>query len=105
MGGQRQRNRRVLVVRVEAQTLPAVTQAVRESRAQGVGGTGGAVVVVSSRLQLIQRHRGDGGPVHGEGVAGIAGEMRERVRPHHRAHVHLRTILLTAVILQRREED
>lgn len=107
--GQRQRDGRVLVVGVEAQALPSVTHVVCESRAEGVRGTGGAVVVVRTRVQLIQRDGADSRAVHGEGVAGIARKVRERVRSHHGAHVHLRIILLTAVILQRgdkmRERD
>lgn len=53
-----------------------------------------------THVQLIQRDGADGRAVHGEGVAGVAREVRERVRRHRWAHVHLRTILLTAVILQ-----
>ncbi len=98
---QRKRDRRVLVVGVEAQPLPSVTHVVCKSRAEGVRGTGGAVVMVRPRVQLIQRDGGDSRAVHGEGVAGVAGKMRERVRSHHGAHVHLRIILLTAVILHR----
>lgn len=85
---------------MEAQPLPAVAHVVRESGADGVRRAGGAVIVVSAGVELIQRDGRDGRAVHGEGVAGVAGEVRERVRSHHRAHVHLRTILPTAVILQ-----
>lgn len=53
-----------------------------------------------THVQLVQRDRADGRAVHGEGVAGVAREVRERVCCHRRARVHLRTILLTAVILQ-----
>lgn len=101
VGTQRERDRRVLVVGVEAQPLPSVTHVVCESRAEGVRRAGGAVVVVRTHVQLIQRDGGDGRAVHGERVTGIAGKVRERVRSHHGAHVHLRIILLTAVILQR----
>lgn len=59
------------------------------------------MVVVRTRVQLIQGDGADSRAVHGESIAGIAGKMRERVRSHRWAHVHLRTILLTAVILQR----
>lgn len=103
---QRERDRRVLVVGVEAQTLPSVAHVVCRSRAEGVrGGTGGAVVVVRTRVQLIQRDGADSRSVHGEGVAGIAGKVRERVGSGHGAHVHLRIILLTAVILQRVDKE
>lgn len=105
VGRQRQGDGRVLVVGVEAQPLPAVAHVVCESRAEGVRGTGGAVVVVGTRVQLIQRDGGDSRAVHGEGVAGIAGKVRQRVRPHHGAHVHLRIILLTAVILQEVDKE
>lgn len=103
VGRQWKRHRRVLVVGVEAQPFPSVTHIVCESRTEGVRGTRGAVVVVRTRVQLIQRNRADSCAVHGEGVAGVAGKVRERVRSRHRAHVHLRIILLTAVILRRRE--
>lgn len=63
------------------------------------------MVVVRTGVQLIQRDRDDGCAVHGKGVAGIARKVRERVRSHHGAHVHLRIILLTAVILQRVDEE
>lgn len=101
VGRQRESDRRVLVVGVETQPLPSVTHVVCESRAVGVRRTGGAVVVVRTRVQLVQGDGADSRAVHGEGVAGIAGKVRERVRSHRGAHVHLRTILLTAVILQR----
>lgn len=100
VGRQRKSNRWVLVVGVETQPLPPVTHVVCKSRAAGVRGTGGAVVVVRTRVQLIQRNRADSRAVHGEGIAGIAGEVRERVRTCSGTHVPLRTILLTAVILQ-----
>lgn len=58
------------------------------------------MAVVRARVQLIQRDRCDGRPIHGERIAGVAGEVREGVGSHHGAHVHLRIILLTAVILQ-----
>lgn len=103
---QGERNRRVLVVGMEAQPLPSVKHLVCESlRAAGVRRTGGAVVVVSACFQLIQRDGGDGSAVIGEGVASVAGKVRERVRSHHRALVHLRFILLTAVILQIDKKD
>lgn len=101
VGGQRERGRRVLIVGVEAEPLPSVTHVVCESRADGVRRTAGAVVEVRACVQLVQGDRGDRSAVHGESVAGVAGEVRERVRSHHGAHVHLRIILLTAVILQR----
>ena len=102
---QREGDRRVLVVGVEAQPLPSVAHVVCESRAEGVRRTGGAMVVVRTRVQLIQRDGADSRAVHGEGVAGVARKMRERVRSHHGAHVHLRIILLTAVVLQRVDKE
>lgn len=100
------RGGRVLVVGVEAQPLAAVEHGVRESvGAAGVRRAGGAVVVAGNRVQLIQRDGGDGGAVVGQGVAGVAGKVRERVRSPHRALVHLRAILLTAVILQPRKRQ
>lgn len=101
VGRQRKRDRRVLVVGVETQPLPSVMHVICESSAVGARGTGGAVAVVRTRVQLIQGDGADSRAVHGEGVTGIAGKVRERVRSRRRAHVHLRTILLTAVILQR----
>lgn len=101
VGRQRKRDRRVLVVGVETKPLPSVTHVICESRTVGVRGTGGAVVMVRTCVQLIQGDGADSRAVHGKCIAGIAGKMRERVRSHRRAHVHLRTILLTAVILQR----
>lgn len=86
---------------MEPQPLPAIAHVVCEARAVGVRRAGGAVVVVGARVQLVQGDGVDGHAVHGEGVAGIAGEVGERVRPHRWAHVRLGTILLTAVILQR----
>lgn len=97
---QGKRDRPVLVVGVEAQPLPPVTQAVCESGAARVRRTGGTVVVVRAGVQLVQRDGDDGGAVHGESVAGIAGKVRERVCSCHGAHVHLGIILLTAVILE-----
>lgn len=58
------------------------------------------MLVGGAHVQLIQRDRADGRAVHGEGVASVAREVRERVCCHRRARVHLRTIPLTAVILQ-----
>lgn len=105
LGGRRQRDARVLVVGVEAQPLVSVAQVVWESRAERVRRTGGAVAVVGTRVQLIQRDGGDGRAVHGERVAGVAGKVWERVRSRHGARVLLRVILLTAVILQRADRD
>lgn len=101
VGGQWEGGGRVLVVGVEPQPLPAVAHVVCEARAVGVRRAGGAVVVVGARVQLVQGDGVDGHAIHGEGVAGVAGEVGERVCSHRRAHIHLRTILLTAVILQR----
>lgn len=67
-----------------------------------VGRAGGAAaVVVRARVQLLQGDGADGRAVHGQGVAGIAGKVSEGVCSYRGARVHLRTILLTAVILQR----
>lgn len=101
VGGQGERDRRVLVVGMEAKPLPSVAHVVCESRTEGVRRTAGAVVEVRARVQLIQGDGGDRSAIHSESVAGVAGKVRERVRSHHGAHVHLRIILLTAVILQR----
>lgn len=101
VGRQGEGDGRVLVVRVEAQPLPAVARVVRESRADGVRRTGGTVAVVGARLQLIQGDGGDGGAVHGEGVARVAGKVGEGVGLHPGAPVHLGVIFLTAVILRR----
>lgn len=60
--------------------------------------------MVRTRVQLIQRDRSDGRAVHGEGVAGIAWKVRERVWSSHGGHVHLRVIFLTTVILQEDKE-
>lgn len=99
VGGQRQGHGRVLVVGVEAQALAAIAHAVWEAVGAGVGvgvrRAGGAVVVVAARVQLVQGDRIDGHAVHSQGVAGIAGEVGQRVglvlrctRPR-RAHVGL----------------
>lgn len=103
MNRQGKRYRRVLVVSMEAETLPSVTHVVCESRAQGVRRTAGAVV--RTRIQLIQRDGGDGSAVHGEGVAGVAWKVSERIRSCHGGHVHLRIIFLTAVILQEDDKE
>lgn len=58
------------------------------------------MVVGGTQVQLIQGDGADGRAVHGEGIAGVAREVRERVCCHSGAHVYLRTILLTAVILR-----
>ena len=76
-------------------------------RTQSGGGAANrwAGAVEGTRVQLVQGDGGDGGAVHGEGVAGVAGKVREGVLSHHGAHVHLRIIFLTAVILQRAREE
>lgn len=75
VGGQREGDGRVLVVGVEAQTLASVTHVVCVSGADRVRRAGRAVVVVRARFQLVQRDGVDGRAVHGEGVAGVAGEV------------------------------
>lgn len=105
VGGQRERDWRVLIVGVEPQPLSTVAHVVCESGAVGVRGTGGAVVVVRTHVQLIQGDGADGRAVHGEGVAGIAGKMWKRVCSHGGAHVSLWIILLTAVILKARHQQ
>lgn len=102
---QRKRHRPVLVVGVEAQPLASVTHVVCETRATGVRRAGGTVVVERTGVQLVQRDWDNGCAVHCEGIARIARKVRERVRSHHGAHIHLRIILLTAVILQRVDEQ
>lgn len=93
--------RRILVVGVEAQPLPAITHVVqREPRTERVRRTGGAAVV--TRTQLVQRDGRDGGAVHGQSVARLTGEVREGVWSQPGDHILLRVIFLTAVILQRR---
>lgn len=55
--------------------------------------------MVRTRVQLVQGDGRDVSPVHGQGVAGVAGEVRQRICSRHRAHVRLGLVLLTAVIL------
>lgn len=59
-----------------------------------------------AHVQLIQGDGADGCTVHGEGVAGVAREVRKgvRCRRSRRARVRLRPVLLTAVVLERRRE-
>lgn len=102
--GLRKSHGRVVVVGVEAQPLPSVTHVFCESRAEGVRRTGGAGFVEGTRVQLVQRHRGDGRAVHGQGVASVAGEVRQGIGSRHRGLVHLGLIFLTAVILQEQHE-
>lgn len=82
-------HRRVVVVGVEAQPLPSVRHVFCESRAEGVRRTGGAGFVEGTRVQLVQRDRGDSRAVHGQGVAGVAGEVRQWIGSRHRGLVHL----------------
>lgn len=101
-GGALRVSSQILVVGVEAQPLASVAH-VCGSGAAGVRGAAGAVVAVvvgGAQLQLIQRDGADGRAVHGEGVAGVAREVSERVCWQAGARVYLRSILLTAVILQ-----
>lgn len=92
--------RRILVVGVEAQPLPAITHVVqREPRTERVRRTGGAAVV--TRTQLVQRDGRDGGAVHGQSVARLTGEVREGVWSQPGDHILLRVIFLTAVILRK----
>lgn len=99
VSGQREGDGWVLIVGVETQPLPSVAHVCRP-RVAGVRRAGGAAVVGGTHVQLIQRDGADGRAVHGEGVARVAREVREGVRCHRGAHVHLRITLLTAVILQ-----
>lgn len=85
-GGQRKGDGRSFVVGVEAQTFPSVAHV---RRAVGARRAGGAVVVVRAGVQLIQRDGGDVRSVHGEGVAGVAREVREGVSSCHGADVLL----------------
>lgn len=96
---QRQGGGQVLVVAVETQPLDSVAH-VCGSGAAAVRRAGGAVVVGGTQVQLIQRDGADGRAVHGEGVAGVAREVREGVCRPRGARVPLRAILPTAVILQ-----
>lgn len=97
VSSQREGDGRVLVVGVEAQPFASVAHL---CGVVGVRGAAGAVVVGGAQVQLIQRDGADGRAVHGQGVAGVAGEVSERVCCQAGARVYLRAILLTAVVLQ-----